>query len=234
MEVDNPPKRELEVEQKSSVSCSERWSRKGGVTSTPWKVWEIDPNLPIWYRETPFTPITVLASSPRWSRRFGHHPGGVQGDPSWFSRVKTLAMRVELRRLLGMLYILVRCTPAEGAPWARAFPAHQGERKPGEHHPCVAPSQAGRRFGEAKSGPMDLFRKKNASHTEQTQEKQEKEQKEEEAAPRNHLVPRCHSGSASASACPFFFCSPSSLASSAGFWPTCSEAAFCSHFATFF
>ena len=120
--------------------------------------------------------------------------------PSWFSRVKTLAMRVELRRLLGMLYILVRCTRAEGAPWARAFPAHQGERKPGEHHPCVSPSQAGRRFGEAKSGPMDLFRKKNASHTEQTQEKQEKEQREEEAAPRNHLFPRRHSGSASASA----------------------------------
>lgn len=120
MEVDNPPKRELEVEQKSSVSCSERWSRKGGVTSTPWKVWEIDPNLPIWYRETRFTPITVLASSPRWSRRFGHHPGGVQGDPSWFSRVKTLAMRVELRRLLGMLYILVRCTPPLGrAPFLR-------------------------------------------------------------------------------------------------------------------
>ena len=159
MEVDNPPKRELEVEQKSSVSCSERWSRKGGVTSTPWKVWEIDPNLPIWYRETRFTPITVLASSPRGSRRFGHHPGGVRGDPRdqlarcWFSRLKT--------RLLGMLYILVRCTPAEGAPWARAFPAHQGERKQAEHHPCVSPSQAGRRFGEAKSGPMDLFREKN-------------------------------------------------------------------------
>ena len=229
-DLGSSPKRELEVEQKSSVSCSERWSRKGGVTSTPWKVWEIDPNLPIWYRETRFTPITVLASSPRWSRRFGHHPGGVRGDPRdqlarcWFSRLKT--------RLLGMLYILVRCTPAEGAPWARARACRESQRTG-----ITRVFHRVRPVGGLARPSQDQWtssEKKTASHTEQMQEKQEKEQKEEEAAPQNHLFPRRHSGSASASACTFFFSSPSSLASSAGFWPTCSEAAFCSHFATFF